>query len=130
MKVVELPKPGYPMVTRIISNPFLPDQRNEPSVWALGEAHPLDPSAKVVRMFVERGGVAVYYTVQAEGNTTVCLRNFIPMAWVRLVEETMPVDVFVEELALSEAGDSDDGEDEDEDDAPPGPTPANGQAAV
>ncbi len=36
------------------------------------------------------------------------MRNLIPLARVRCVEEAMDMDVFIEELTLSEAGGEDD----------------------
>jgi len=131
---IELPNPGFPMVTRMISNSLLPEegQREEPITWVLSQPHPLVPNMKVVRMFVDRGGVEVY-SVPDDGKNG--MRNLIPMSWVRLVEEVMPLDVFVEELAAAES----DGGDDDDDDDEPGLTPdvqpavasapSNGQSA-
>jgi hypothetical protein len=58
------------------------------------------------------------------------MRNLLPMHWVRFVEEAMPIDIFIDELTLAEAG-SDDDEPEPELEpelrGQPG-DPANGQA--
>lgn len=122
MSQIQLPEPSYPMLTRMISQPLLSEgERGDPVVWIMGDAHPLVPDMHVVRMFVVENGVEVY-SVAADprkGGT----RNLIPMARIRLIEEAMPVSVFVEELATAEAGggDLDDDEGDDEDDVPPAP---------
>ena len=123
-----LPPPQFPMLTRVISNALFPepvrDARGvvvstksidvcEPITWAVSQAHPLVPNMKVVRMFVDRGGVEIY-SVSDDGQNG--MRNLIPMHWVRFVEETMPPEVFVEELDAAEAGETDD--DDDPDDEP------------
>lgn len=128
-KIVDLPPPQFPMLTRMISNSLFPENgREDPITWAVGEPHPLASGVKVIRMFVDRGGVEVY-SVSSDGKAAV--RNLIPMSWIRLIEEAMPLDVFVEELAAAEAGD-----DDDPDDPPPDPdldevpAAANGQAVT
>jgi hypothetical protein len=60
-------------------------------------------------MFVDRGGVEVY-AVSSDGKNG--MRNLIPMSWVRLVEEVMPLEVFVEELAAAESEPDDDDDDD------------------
>lgn len=130
------PNPECPMITRVISNSLLPDdQGDKPITWVLGAPHPLVPDTTVVRMFVDRGGVEIY---SKPNDNKVGMRNLIPMSWIRLIEEAMPIHVFVEELAAAEADDDDDG-DGDSDPAEPSPEhdvppqgaalPANGQAA-
>ena len=117
VRTVELPAPGYPMVTRMISDPLFPPEqlgaKEEPVTWVVSKPHPLVPEMNVVRMFVEEGGGAVaVYSVAANGSTG--MRNFIPMARTRLVEEAMPLEVFIDELAIAESG-----EDPPDDEAPP-----------
>jgi len=132
IKTVELPEPGFPMLTRMISNPLFPDQpphREEPVTWIVGNPHPLVPDMKVMRMFVDRGGVEVY-SVSSDGRSGT--RNLIPMSNIRIIEEAMPLDVFIEELAAAE-GDDDDEPEPEEPEQPngqpePGPTTTtNGQ---
>jgi hypothetical protein len=107
---VALPAPQFPMMTRMISNSLLPDGgREEPTTWVVSQPHPLVPDMKVVRMFVDRGGVEVY-AVSSDGKNG--MRNLIPMSWVRLVEEVMPLEVFVEELAAAESEPDDDDDDD------------------
>jgi len=123
---IELPKAGYPMLTRMVSDqlfpPDVPGAKEEPITWAIGNPHPLVPELKVVRMFVVGGGVRIY-SATADGRGG--MRNFVPMARVRLTEEAMPLDVFVDELEADE----DDNESVDPEPEPPAPQPANGQPA-
>lgn len=117
---IQLPAPGYPMVTRMISDPLFPpdataaDKTEQPITWTVSHPHPLVPSMKLVRMFIESNGVAVY-SVSDDGMTG--MRNLIPLDRTRLVEEAMPLPVFVEELADAEeaAGPIDDNDDGDGD---------------
>ena len=108
-KTVELPAPGYPMLTRMISNALFSEKGKE-EVWVVGGPHPLVPDLKVIRMFNDHGGVEIY-SVTADGKAGT--RNFVPMHWVRLTEEAMPIDVFVEELAAAENDGGDDDEPEE-----------------
>lgn len=85
----------------------------EAVTWTVGQDHPLIPKVKIVRMFLDRGGVEVY-SVAEDGKTA--MRNLVPLTSVRLVEEFMPLEVFVEELTAAE-------EDEDDDDSDPGEVP-------
>lgn len=104
-QAVELPQPGYPMVTRVISNALFPENGQEaPVTWVVSHPHPLVPTMRVVRMFIDRGGVEIY-SVSADGKNG--MRNLIPMSWVRLVEEAMPIDIFADELYDAETGDPD-----------------------
>jgi len=125
--VVQLPEPGFPMLTRMISNALFPDAspqvvgcphckanisidragaKEEPVTWIVGQPHPLVPDMKVMRMFVDRGGVEVY-SVSADGRAG--MRNLVPMSYIRLIEEAMPLDVFIEELAAAEEEDPEPG---------------------
>jgi len=110
MQTIELPPPGYPMLTRVVSHAiFTENGREDPLTWAVTQPHPLVPEWRIVRMFVDRGGVEVYSV--AEGGLRA-VRNLIPMTQIRLIEEEMPLSVFVDELAAAE----DDGDDDDDDD--------------
>jgi hypothetical protein len=118
-----LPAPGYPMLTRMISNSLFPseDGKQDPVTWVVSFPHPLVPEMRVVRMFVDRGGVEVY-SISADGRNG--MRNLIPMSMIRLVEEAMPINVFVDELETSEESASDDDDDGfDEEDEAPNPEP-------
>jgi hypothetical protein len=119
---LSLPAPNYPLVTRMISSPFLKDSkgREEAVTWALSQEHPLVPQVRVERMFLlENLGVEVY-SVSLDGK--VAMRHFVPMAWIRLVEEVMPLDVFVAELEIAEGARSDDAPEEEA----PAAAPSNG----
>src|ERR1700722_1286897 len=143
-ETVTLPDPGYPMLTRVLSNPLFPPDRealkkepslkDEPIAWIVGSQHPLVPSMKIVRMFVDRGGVEIY-SVSPDGRSGT--RNMIPMSQIRIIEEAMPLDVFIEELDAAENDDDDDPDDpevepetapEPEPEVTPAPVP-NGQTA-
>lgn len=124
---IQLPPPGYPMVTRMISDPLFPPSAggsDAPITWVVAQAHPLVTSMKIVRMFIEPNGVAVY-SVSDDGMSG--MRNLVPMDCTRLVEEAMPLDVFADELqdaedAAGPVSDDDDdgggGDEGDGDDAP------------
>jgi hypothetical protein len=118
---IELPPPGYPVLTRMISHDPLPEETaTKPLVWVLGELHPLMSDYRVVRMFVvDRGGVEVY-AVSLDGRRA--FRNLIPMTSIRIVEETMPLDVLADELEAAESS-GDDEEDYGEEDPEPIPSP-------
>ena len=92
---VEIPEPGYPMLTHLLSSPLFPDMAPGNCSWVVDEPHPLVPEMKVVRMFVVDGGVHVY----SAPSSGICTRSFVPMGWIKLIEEVMPLDVFVEQLA-------------------------------
>ena len=92
---VEIPEPGYPMLTHLLSSPLFPDMTPGNCSWVIDDPHPLVPEMKVVRMFVVDGGVHVY----SAPSSGICTRSFVPMGWIKLIEEVMPLDVFVEQLA-------------------------------
>jgi hypothetical protein len=122
-RAVELPSPGYPMVTRVISHVLFPENgREDPVTWIVTQPHPLVPAMRVVRMFTDHGGVEIY-SVSADGANG--MRNLIPLTQIRLIEEAMPLDVFIEELAAAE--DDDDDDEGGTGDTDPTPVPSNGQ---
>jgi hypothetical protein len=128
MKSVELPEPGYPMLTRMVSHAlFAENGKENPVTWVVTKPHPLVPEMRVVRMFVDRGGVEIY-SVSADGANG--MRNLIPMTQIRLIEEAMPLDVFIDELAAAEDDEDEDADDPDDatGDTAPAPAPSNGQA--
>jgi hypothetical protein len=107
---VDLPAPGYPMLTRMISESLLPDEKTGKEttvIWIVGSPHPLVPKVKIVRMFLDRGSVEIY-SVSEDGKAG--MRNRVPEHRVRFTEEAMPIDVFIEELAAAEIGDDDEEE--------------------
>lgn len=134
---VTIPDPTYPMVVHMISNPMFPPAdvvgpngqpvpgKEEPIAWVISKAHPFVPKFTVMRMFLD-GGVVEVYSIADDHK--VGMRDVIPIHTVRLVQESMPLDVFVEELIDAE----DDGDDPDPGDpgGDPDPAPApvvNGQ---
>jgi hypothetical protein len=133
----ELPPP---LLQRMVSSSFFPEQGVTPIVWQLDQQHPLKSTARVVRMFLTENGVEVYATETVKGGFRG-MRNFVPMHWVRLTEEIMHPDILSEEIetaeARAEARATKDLDDPDDDDdpapesaptvPPPAPTPSNGQ---
>lgn len=129
------PDPNSPVVTRVVSVPPIdmtgPDQRPVKTItWVLGGMHPMIADCRVVRMYVDRGGVDVY-SVPIKGGTEGT-RHHIPQHLIRLVEEGMSIEVLADEIALAESGDDDEIEGEEEGEnvevvqQPPTPPP-NGQ---
>jgi len=111
----------------MISDPLFPpdanaqDKSEQPVTWVVSHVHPLVPSMKIVRMFIDGTGIAIY-SVSDDGITG--MRNLVPMDRTRLVEEAMPMEVFVEEIADAEEAAGPMGDDnDDEDDAPSPPRP-------
>lgn len=119
-QILELPPPGYPMVTRVITEALFPSEGRAEVTWVVSKPHPLVPTMNIVRMFVEPEGVAIY-SVSADGKTG--MRNFVKTELTRLVEEAMPIAILVEELADAESGD-------DVDEVPEAPQPPQGPQAV
>jgi hypothetical protein len=127
VQTVALPEPRYPMVTRVISSALFPDSKGkeDPVAWVVSQPHPLVPQVNVVRMFLDRGGVEVY-SVSHDGKAG--MRNLIPISHVRLVEEAMPIDVFIEELSAAENGDDEiEPEEPEQEQKPQVAAPSNGQ---
>lgn len=122
-RVIELPAPKPPVLTRMISDPLFNEQ-TEAITWVLGQANPLVGDMKIVRMFVDDTGVEVYSV--PENPSRGYTRNLIPIAKVRLTEEAMPLEIFVEELADAE----DDSGDDDDDDTDPEEETLEGSAAA
>jgi hypothetical protein len=126
-----LPNPNAPMVTRVITNALFPEESpkgprgepllppgfpraEEPLTWVVGQKHPLDGNIQIVRMFRAEEGVEVYCVGYENG-----IRCFLPTHQVRFVEEGMPIDLFIEELAIAESDDDELGPGDPTE--PPGP---------
>ena len=128
-RTIELPKPGYPMLTRLLSDPlFL--EKAEPVAWVVSGPHPLVGNMRIVRMFVGDSGAIEIYSVSSDGKTG--MRNLVPVNRVRLVEEGMPIEVFVDELVAAESPDEEDEPDDEPEESqlngmPPVEIPSNGQ---
>ena len=121
---LQIPAASYPITNRVISTapmPLDPPAPNVPAaqhlMWEIGKKHPLLPTADIIRMFSVPGeSVEVYSKHDMKEGGSVGMRNTIPWHSVRLVEEIMPGDVFIEELTEAE-----DARDEvDEPEAPTG----------
>lgn len=116
-----LPEPAYPWITLMISDSVFPrkpdpktmscphckgsiavpdaksDKKEEPEpiFWLVSKPHPFVPGMKIVRMYKIRDAVHVYSVSDDE---KVGMRDRVPMQSVRLLEDGMPFDVFVEEM--------------------------------
>jgi hypothetical protein len=130
-KTTELPPPNpeAPMLVTVFTDNLVPDDRdnNASVVWAVSKSHPYVPGVKVLRMFIalERGGIEIY-SVSEDGK--ICMRDLVPMSRLRLAQEAMTSEIFIDELAAAEEG-GDDDEDEPEDEPETTQPSANGQAA-
>lgn len=128
-----------PKVMFVVSGPLSPDAtKNEPVAWVAGQPHPLIPTMTVVGMFVVPEGVEIYAAAADMKGS----RSFIPMHWIRYIQQKMSPDVFgweFEDAQLAVGNGQGwmkvDDDDDDEDESP-GDTettaplpPANGQAS-
>lgn len=130
--VAAIPPANYPMVVHVVSDPMFPPKvagaPEEPVHWAVSKPHPFVNGFTVLRMFLDAGGVEVY---SISDDKQVGMRDSLPVHRVRLAQESMPVDIFLEEVQDAEDGDPDDPEDPDGPEVPdlPGAAvpAANGQ---
>ena len=114
-KPLELPEPNYPMVNRVLAeNPFPPSGGSVELLWfEVGKPHPLSSEQSVVRMFFQTGengvpfGIEIYCAVQGG---KVGGRSTIPWSLVKLVEEVMPAEIFVEQITDAENAGAEGGE--------------------
>lgn len=123
-KTYNLPPMGYPAVTRVVSLSPLDELKANEVTWTLNQDHPIIKGMRIVRMFDGDAGVEVY-SVGGDGTP---MRNRIPSMMIKLVEEAMPIEVFIEEMARAESDDGDDDDGDDEDDEV-GPETGSGSAA-
>jgi hypothetical protein len=121
----DLPEMRYPMIMTMITDGI--GANDPPLTWKVGEKHPLEGGMRVVAMYTNGSVVEVYSLFTAVAPTKWGVRNLVPTHHTRLIWEMMPLDVFGEELARSEAGDDDDDDDEPDPDPdePPALTPPN-----
>lgn len=107
-----------PIVRLVVSDPLFPEnvrdaagqpiqgqfkESVEPVTWILRRPHPFVPEMTIVGMFLNKDGIEIYSTNQKMG-----MRDLIQMKSVRLIQESMLMSVFEEELYLAESGDDDD----------------------
>lgn len=119
------PESQLPVVTMVITDnldPADPSSASIPVQWFLGKPHPYDTNVIVVGMFPVDLGVEIY---SVSKDKVTCVRDFIPTDRVRLIQEKMSADVFVDELDDSVSDYNDDGGDpEPEPEPSPDPEPA------
>ena len=115
----DLPEMRYPMIMTMITDGI--DNNAPPMTWKVGEKHPLEVNMRVVAMYTNGAVIEVYSLFT--NNPKWGARNLVPTHRTRLIWEMMPLDVFGEELARSEAGEDDDDEldPEPEPEEPPAP---------
>jgi hypothetical protein len=113
---VNIPPPTYPMVVHMISDPMFPPDvdpqtkalaQSEPIAWVISKPHPFVSKFTVMRMFLA-GAVVEVYSISEDHK--VGMRDVIPIHAVRLVQESMPIDIFIEELVAAENADNDAGD--------------------
>lgn len=107
-----------PIVRLVVSDPLFPEnvrdaagrpiegqfkESVEPVTWILRRPHPFVPEMTIVGMFLNKDGIEIYSTNQKMG-----MRDLVQMKSVRLIQESMLMSVFEEELYLAESGDDDD----------------------
>jgi hypothetical protein len=122
--MINVPPPSpAPVLNRVVSDAIFGGE-GEAIIWAINAPHPLTESYKIIRMFVDLGGVEIY-SMSIDGKNG--MRNIIPTSKIRFTEEAMPLNVFGEELYAAEfaaapvgplAVDNDDDDDEDDNDDP------------
>lgn len=130
-----MPPPGAPLDIHALLDmqrqAAQAEPTDQPLTWVAGQFHPLVPNMRIVRMYVDDTGVSVYSHDGKNG-----MRHFVPIALVRLVEEVMTLDAFVDAIEDEEAPEDDepdldepdDGPGDSETGGPQGPV-ANGQTA-
>ena len=119
-----------PMLKLVISHPLFPQEVLDttsgqptgqyrvnltPVLWGIRRPHPFVDGMKIVAMFYGNGGVEVF-SEDGKGG----MRDLIPLAMIRVAQESMSMGVFKEELAIAFAGGDDEEEEEEEDEDPPG----------
>lgn len=123
--VIQLPLPVPPVTTRVIAlTPFPgPGGGFELLVLTIDAPNPLASQFRVVRMLPRAGGVDVY-SLSADGRGGV--RHFIHSDLVRIIEESMPANVLVEEIIDAETEE----DDEEEEEGSGGEEPGNEEPGV
>ena len=137
-RTIQLADQNFPAVMRVVSTRFFPEPKKEetrtvgcphcqkpivipapaerkedaPITWIVGVDHPIIPDMLVIRMFRVDGDIIVY-TVKKD--QTSGMRHTLPECTVLFVDETMPPEVFAEQLRFSEEDVIDDGDDEEDD---------------
>ncbi len=109
-----LSTPSFPVVTKFVSKSIFAAEGKE-ITWVLGKPHPISKGMTIVRMFIDDlGGVEVYSTPAAGAPPDLLpVRNRLPVEQVKLTEEVMSPDVFVEEIAAAEGTEEPDDEPDD-----------------
>lgn len=115
---IELPPPNLPVLVVLLTDDFIGETK-EPLRWMVAKDHPFVPGMTVVRMYVATGGVEIY---SSSGDGRSCMRDTVPNGRVRLIQEAMSVQVFIEEIEAAES-ENDDDEDDPDDNSPENTNP-------
>lgn len=114
----DFPALRFPRVTLVVAEH--PERGGGSTLnWSLGNDHPLVDGARVIGLFfLDRDGIEVY---SMSSDRTTGIRDYLPMARIRHVQEAMPPDIFITEFLAADGGDDDDDDDDggegDDDDA-------------
>ena len=114
MTETTLPEPVYPRIMLMITDCLVPKAegvKEEPMCWAVTGPHPFIETAQVEGMFMNGDGIDVYSVRRDETGGVEGMRDHIPLFRVRIFRESMPFDIFRNEIARAELA-----EDEDDDD--------------
>lgn len=111
-----LPEPKPPVVVKFVSRSIFSNEGKE-ITWVFGQPHPITKGALITRMFMSEDGSMRVFSVPAPGVQGDCTIDTIPADQVKIVQEIMSMEVFLDELAAAEGYDDD--EDEEEEALPP-----------
>ena len=128
-QTIELPEPNGTTVMRAITNRIL-DEGKGGLAWAVGSANPLVKDMKIIRMYSsapeapedEDGKPTAQIDTRRELrvyslSTNKIIRHIIPPDQIRLIEEALTLEAFLEEI------DAEEGIEEDEEPEEGGPSP-------
>ena len=119
---IDLPEPNGTFVVRALTNRVSDDGKG-PLVWVTGKANPLVADMKIVRMYgsppeapeIDGDAVAVPVDNRRElrvysVSSTKIIRHIIHPDQVRLIEERLTLEAFLEEIDAEEGIEDDDPE--------------------
>lgn len=90
----------FPVLKMMFTDNVIPDgSPKEAILWQTDGPHPYAPHMRIRRMFADRGGVEVYAATE---DGRACTRDIIPMKRVRIIQEWMDPNIFIEELRAAE----------------------------
>ena len=105
MSKLELPALVYPAFSDAVTNDPLSAGT---LTWQTQKKHPIIDGCFVQRIFMLPDGALAIYSATEDGK--VGMRNIIPKEHVRYTQETMPPDIFIEEINREQDEQADDPE--------------------